>query len=74
MKRKDLSKANLDALDDYFNKIFPLKYTYFYHLDHNDLDFVESEKDLGVMVGYLALKNAIEKLSCPERCIYISKI
>jgi len=22
MKREDLSKANLDALDDYFNKIF----------------------------------------------------
>ena len=38
------------GLQDYFNKNFPLKYTYFYHLDHNDLDFVESEKDLGVMV------------------------
>ena len=38
------------GLQNYFNKIFPMKYTYFYHLGDTDLEFVESEKDLGVLV------------------------
>ena len=38
------------GLHDYFNKNFPMKYTFFYHLDGKELDFVESEKDLGVLV------------------------
>ena len=38
------------GLHDYFNKNFPIKYTFFYHLNGKELDFVESEKDLGVLV------------------------
>ena len=38
------------GLQDYFSKNFPMKYTFFYHLDGKELDFVESEKDLGVLV------------------------
>ena len=38
------------GLQDYFKKKFPMKYTYFYHLGESELEFVESEKDLGVIV------------------------
>ena len=38
------------GLQDYFKKNFPMNYTYFYHLGDTELEFVESEKDLGVIV------------------------
>ena len=38
------------GLRDLFNKIYPLNYIYHYSLDGNELEFFESEKDLGVHV------------------------
>ena len=37
-------------LRDLFNKIYPLNYIFHYNLDGNELDYVQSEKDLGVHV------------------------
>ena len=34
-----------------FNKIYPLNYIFYYNLDGNELEYVESEKDLGVHVA-----------------------
>ena len=38
-------------LRDLFNKIYPLNYIFYYNLDGNELEYVESEKDLGVHVA-----------------------
>ena len=38
------------GLRDLFNKIYPLNYIYYYHLGDEELEYVESEKDLGVYV------------------------
>ena len=38
------------GLNDLFNKIFPLIYIYYYNLGSDELEFVESEKDLGILV------------------------
>ena len=38
------------GLRDLFNKIYPLNYIYYYHLGGKELEYVESEKDLGVYV------------------------
>ena len=35
---------------DLFNKIFPVNYIFHYNLDGNELEYVKSEKDLGVYV------------------------
>ena len=42
--------GKLIELRDVFNKIYPLRYIYYYQLDGNELEYVESEKDLGVHV------------------------
>ena len=39
------------GLKDLFNKIFPLRKTFFYKLDRTELEFVNEEKDLGVIVS-----------------------
>ena len=39
------------GLKDLFNKIFPLRKTFFYKLDGTELEFVKEEKDLGVLVS-----------------------
>ena len=38
------------GLQDLFNKIFPLRKTFFYKLDGSELEYVNEEKDLGVIV------------------------
>ena len=38
------------GLRDLFNKIYHLNYIYYYHLGGDELEYVESEKDLGVFV------------------------
>ena len=39
------------GLKDLFNKIFPLRKMFFYKLDGSELEFVNKEKDLGVIVS-----------------------
>ena len=70
------------GLRDYFDKNFPMKYTYFYHLGDEELEFVESEKDLGVFVtstmswepqvNYLYSK-ASSRLGLVKRAIHFIK-
>ena len=38
------------GLKDLFNKIFPLRKTFFYKLGDTKLEYVQEEKDLGIIV------------------------
>ena len=49
-KRKLLPIAPLGkGLDNYWDQIFPLN-VFYYHLNGVELEFVHSEKDLGIIV------------------------
>ena len=70
------------GLKDYFDKNFPMKYTYFYHLGDIQLEFVESEKDLGVLVtsnmsweshGNYLYSKASSRLGLLKRAIHFVK-
>ena len=51
------------ALQDLFNKIFPLRNIYFYNLGGVQLEFVKEEKDLGVIVtSKLSWEEQVEAL------------
>ena len=39
------------GLKDLFNKIFTLRRTFFYELGHKELEYVQEEKDLGIIVS-----------------------